>query len=223
MECIIEVGAHIATDTRRLAEKYKGVTFYCFEPTNYLFHKNVLRFTDSFPNIHAYQCAVSLEDGEADFYNATDDGCSSLHPFTENITDDWNKALDEKLGDRHHREKRCGPRARHFLHFETERVKTIRIDTFLRDQNFPLDGIIKYLHCDAQGTDLNVLKSFGDYIDCLQAGVIETSKKSGLNLYDNQTNYTEDAVVWLSSKGFKILDIEHCDPIGSETNIHFER
>lgn len=225
MECIIEVGAHTATDTRRLAEKYKGVTFYCFEPTNWLFHRYVEPFARNRPNVHVVQCAISLENGETDFYNSTEDGCNSLYPFTENIAETWNKTLDEKLGDRHQREKGCYPnaRARHFSHWDKERVETIRMDTFLHNQNFSLDGVIKYLHCDAQGSDLNVLKSFGEYINCLQAGVIETSNKGSLNLYNNTENYTEDAIIWLSSKGFKISNIESNDPLNAETNVHFER
>ena len=77
---------------------------------------------------------------------------------------------------------------RHTKGYETTKktkVKVIRLSSFLKDKEFKR---IKYLHCDAQGSDINVLKSLGNYIKHLDYGVVEVSATEKKDLYKGSKN-----------------------------------
>jgi len=216
--CIIEVGAHIMSDTLKLQKEWPHLPLWTFEPVPHLWSQLSEHFK-TYPNVHPQAYAIDVVDGHRDLHIATDTGCSSLHTFTDNLGELWDASI-EKHAPRPERER---SRLGDFQIEETIEVQTIRLDSFLTIVNFPKDGVIQHLHCDAQGNDLNVLKSLGDYIHCVQSGMIETTKKEGLHLYTNGENYTEDAVAFLESNGFKKISIHNNDRANSENNIRFSR
>lgn len=216
--CIIEVGAHRMEDTDRLHQTWPHVPLWTFEPVPHLWTHLAERFK-TYPNVHPQAYAIDVKNGNQTLHISGDTGCSSLHTFTEGVGELWDQAVKEYSPTPEKERSRIDD----FSIRGTVIVRTIRLDSFLEIVNFPKDGIIEHLHCDAQGNDLNVLKSMGDYIQCLQSGVIETTKKEGLHLYTNGENYTEDAVAFLESNGFKHISIHNNDRANSENNIRFSR
>lgn len=75
------------------------------------------------------------------------------------------------------------------------------MDTFLNNTNI---DFIDYFHCDAQGEDFNILKSFGDKIHTIQKGKIEVSLKD--ELYSNILNNVNDVSDFLNDSGFEVIN-----------------
>jgi FkbM family methyltransferase len=199
MRTIIEVGVNEGQDTPNLlhnADKYYG-----FEPTLELFNMLQTRYNGD-PRVQMIPMAVDIENRFTTFNVAgwNNWGCSSLNDFTDGISDVW--------GD-----------GRANFHFtKSQKVMTIRMDDFCNMYNITS---IDYMHVDAQGSDLNVLKSFGDKIDILKEGRIEVAYS--LSLYKNVDNTFESASKWLTEKGF-IFDVEYDHPINkTEADIKFRR
>lgn len=139
--------------------------------------------------------AVSLVDGIHDFYIHSDTWSSSLN--------NW--------GD--------GPR---WGTLQKTEVISIRLDTFLKEKNIKS---IDYIHIDAQGGDLDVLKSLGNYIQKVSEGVCESlAPKTSFKLYKNQASF-EEIKKFLISNGFEFY-WEH-NLIGQlkldEINIYFKK
>lgn len=194
---VIEVGVNQGQHTQGLRDKY-NVPVHGFEPVPQL-QKKLQQLFKSDDDIHLYPFAVDIKDGTSKFNIQSPGGkygTSSLYDFTKGIHQMWNK-----------------PR---FHHSEQVEVTTTRIDTFL--DKLEVTNVL-YLHCDAQGNDLNVLRSFGKYIDVLDAGVIEVAHT--VELYSGNNNTTDIAQTWLEHHGF-LTDVRP-DAQNKEANIHFER
>tara|TARA_R110002096_G_scaffold435197_1_gene659700 strand:+ start:439 stop:762 length:324 start_codon:yes stop_codon:yes gene_type:complete len=91
-------------------------------------------------------------------------------------------------------------------------------DTFIEEKGI---DVVTYMHCDAQGNDINVLKSFGKHIDKLSAGVVEAAKDEFLYTY--KENSQENVIAFLEENGFTVTELRDNDETGLEVNIHFER
>lgn len=207
---VIEVGCHKGSDTPILYNHYR-CPLYGFEPHPQLWSNLAYQFR-TYPEVKILQYAIGLSNDTVEFHLSPDTGCSSLYEFTENITELWNAELEKNAP---------WEGKRKFEMTNRVTVRSIRMDTFLDMIKF--DGVIDFMHCDAQGNDLNVLKSFGNKLHMLKAGVIETTRKNSVNLYKNNENFTEDAVEFLESNGFYIKDITLNDRANSEDNILFEK
>jgi len=207
---VLEIGSSDGYDTVKLRNKF-GLPVYGFEPVpqNFKSHLNKLMEKDKF--VHIYEMAVDVKDGTSDFFLSnphgtfTDGsnrkihpyGCSSLHQFSDDIHEKWSGRPD-------------------FNYVETIKVKTTRLDTFFKENNF--DGEIEYMHCDAQGNDVKVLESMGDYIRCVKQGKIEVAAQT--ELYKNTNNNIESAKALLVKKGFIITS---ASGKGHEADVHFRR
>jgi hypothetical protein len=84
---------------------------------------------------------------------------------------------------------------------EEVEVDVIRMDTFLNE--YGIDKI-DYFHCDAQGNDYKVLKSFGDKISIIEQGQVEVDYKGGI--YDSN-NSIDLVIEHLQDYNFKITNI----------------
>lgn len=206
----LEVGVSDGYDTERITRKYK-LMHYGFEPVPYM--KKILeeKFKDN-ENIYITEAAVDVEDSVKTFNLSNPDGrfkdgsnravhpygCSSLYEFSDALDIKWPGRPDFKV-------------------IEKIKVKTIRLDTFLESINF--DGEIEFMHCDAQGNDINVLKSMGDYLKCVKSGQIEVAALT--ELYKNTGNNVKNATEFLKGNGFRVNT-----PKGTnrhEADIYFER
>ena len=171
---IIEIGANNGSHTKWFSKKSN---VWCFEPNpNYA---NLLNFNFlNNKNVNIIQKAVSDFDGIATFNIASDGASSSLNELTEfAINNTKIKYVDKII------------------------VDVIRMDTFLLQNSITK---IDYLHCDAQGDDFKILKSFGNMLYILEKGKVEVSLKN--ELYLNTLNYINDVADFLNDFGFDIIN-----------------
>lgn len=193
---IFDVGANIGEFADRFAEdpQYK---VYLFEPTPMLLEKYLYpKQTEKYIIV---PIAISDYDGEANFNiaGAYDWGCSSLNTFSEDLDKTWEGREDFKVT-------------------EVSNVLVRRIDTFMNNNKIPY---ISYLKIDAQGSDLKVLKSAGDYIKAVKGGQIEAINQN--SLYKEADNTVDNVITFLKQNDFIIDKIEINDPHQNEVNIWF--
>ena len=166
----------------------------------YAFEPNPLLFEDISKieisdTYHVIQKAISTKEGELPFYLHSDSYSSSL----------------KKWGD--------GPQYGEFTEII---VDVIRLDSFIEEKGIEK---IDYIHIDAQGSDLDVLKSLGKYVDIVEGGELESiAPNVKYNLYYQQPTYDE-VKEFLESNGFGITRVEaNTGFLGSdEVNIQFKR
>jgi len=87
-------------------------------------------------------------------------------------------------------------------------------------KNLKIDNIV-YLHCDAQGSDLNVLKGLGKYKKKLHSGVIETMNKEKDRIYRGESSFKDFKSFFLRNK-FKITGINPFNKENKILNIYFK-
>jgi FkbM family methyltransferase len=206
---IIEVGANNGDDTKIYAEQ--GFV-YTFEPVPVMFENLKKEFSNK-ENVKIFNIAVSDYNGKAKFgisnpigYNM---GCSSLNEFSDDIENKWSGRSDFNMTE----------------YFDTN---VMRMDTFIENENL---SHIDYLHCDAQGSDLKVLQSFGDKISILKEGRCEAANT--VALYKGVDNNVYSIIDFLKENGFEItkLNNHHHQEISfedlpnstQEVDVHFKR
>ncbi len=85
-----------------------------------------------------------------------------------------------------------------------ERVKTIRLDTFIEKYNLN-NGEIDFIKTDTQGYDLRVIKSLGKYIKNVKKIQIEIQLQE---LYKDSPA-KKDVIEYMSKNNFKIVDTSY--------------
>lgn len=201
---LIEVGAYDGSDSLRFHGQ--GYRVFTFEPNRELY-ANLLAKTRGLEGYAVLNQAVCLEDGTTDFYVCRAGGASSILPFK-----------DDRELERH------WTAARTDVQYSGTKyaVECTRLDTFLERQG--LAGVdIDYLHCDAQGADLDVLKSLGKYVGNVKEGVIESAYSAEKAIYRGQDNTVDAARAWLQHNGFEVVEVSPNDATGCECNIRFRR
>lgn len=188
---VIEVGADLGDDTLNYALVKKAEIVYSFEPHPHSYKDLTVKFKD-IPNIKLYNKAVSNFNGKSKFNMSKETYCSSLNELSDFFK--TNKLIE----------------------YDTSiEVDVIRMDTFIEDNKIE---IIDYLHCDAQGSDFDVLKSFGDKISIVQAGRVEVGVKE--NIYNNTNDY-ETVKKYLLDCGFSKFYLK--PGLGFDTDLFFSR
>lgn len=195
---IFDVGANDGNSCYHYTQD-PSTTVYAFEPTPRLL-KDCL-YPKQKENYIVVPYAISDFDGETTFNIAgqADWGCSSIHEFEEDLDKTWPGRTDFKV---------------------TEKIKVLvrRMDTFIKNNNIER---IDYMHCDTQGNDLTVLKSFGDYISVLQAGVVEAANQNPL--YKSVDNSVTSVTKFLEENNFIVTGVHSNDIQQNEVNIEFRR
>jgi FkbM family methyltransferase len=201
---LIEVGAYDGTDSLCFYEQMYKV--YTFEPKTDLF-LTLKEKTKELENYTVINKAVSLIDGEIDFNICKEGGASSILSFKpdEELINTWGSNRQD-------------------IHYSncTYKVKSTRLDTFI-EENQLTESVIDYLHIDAQGADLDVLKSMGVYINNVKEGVIESAYSNEKAIYVNQNNTLHTATKWLIEHGFIITNVKSNDGTNCECNIFFKK
>lgn len=205
MKTLIEVGAYDGSDSLRYHSN--GYRVYTFEPKKDLF-ENLLDKTKDLADYTVIPKAVSLHNGTTKFNICKAGGASSILEFRPDheLIKNWTSYRTD-------------------IQFSgiSYDVETTRLDTFI-EENGMQDVTIDFIHIDAQGVDLDCLKSLGVYIKNVQAGVVETVKDMNKSIYIGQEDNTlENVSAFLSLNGFIITSIQSNDPTGCEYNIHFEK
>lgn len=200
---LIEVGAFDGNDS--LEYHKKGFSVYTFEPNKTLFlalHEK----TKDIENYNVFNKAVCQFNGKTTFNVCKSGGASSILTFKD----------DETL------EKHWG-KNRTDIHYsgESYEVETTRLDTFIETQGLE-NTIIDFIHIDAQGVDLECLKSVGKYIKNVREGVIETVINKEKSIYIEQDENTfVNVEKFLIENNFKIINIWQNDITNCEFNVHF--
>ncbi len=199
---LIEVGAYDGSDSLKFYDN--GYTVYTFEP-NKICYNNIKNKTSNLLNYNIINCAICLEDGETEFNICKEGGASSLLNFKseDELNNNWNNRKD--------------------IHYSgvSYKVDTIRLDTFI--EKFGLQNkIIDYIHIDAQGVDLDVLKSLGKYIKNVKEGVVETVIDINKTIYKNQTNNYMNLKLFLEENNFRIYRVQRNDETMCEYNVFFK-
>jgi FkbM family methyltransferase len=199
---IVEVGANYGQHTCKFVNEVDTFV-WSFEPLPILSDRLKEIYKDQ-ENLMIIQKAVSDYNGVSQFNvsdpsgGAADYGCSSLNKFTDNIQDIWVNRPD-------------------FAFVDTIDVEVIRMDKFIEENNITQ---IDYFHCDAQGSDLSVLKSFGDKLSVIVSGVVEGAHR--INLYSVDNTVTS-IVNFLESNGFRITNKNDQNSSSEELDVYFER
>lgn len=205
MKLLIEVGAFDGSDSIRYHRD--GYVVYTFEPKTDLYQQ-LVNNTKRLQNYTVIKKAVCLTDGKTQFNICKSGGASSILPFRtdEELNNTWTVHGQD-------------------VHYSgtSYEVETTRLDTFIEEYGLQ-DTIIDFLHIDAQGVDLDVLKSLGKYIKNLTAGVVETVIDEQKSIYVNQNENTlKNVKMFLETNGFKIDRIDSNDITSCEYNVLFSR
>ena len=163
MKTLVYVGANIGSSLWNMIQNYDVV--YSFEPDPEMFIQLEKRFKQ-FEWVTLVNAACSESDGEVDFY------------ITPN-------RVSSSLADASSVEKSAEGFSQHVQ--KIIKVKTINLSNYLQSKG--VEEIDTYLS-DAQGSDLNILKSIKDYyVDTkkIKTLIIETHG-DGIEIYDNLNN-----------------------------------
>ena len=197
---IFDVGANVGQDSKAFAV-IPDIVVYAFEPTPQLLNQYLYPYQEKYHNYVVIPKAVTDYDGTVTFYVAGqhDWGCSSIHEFNDNLEETWPERDDLKKT-------------------EDIEVECITMRTFILEHNIKR---IDYMHCDTQGNDLTVLRSFGDCFDRLVGCQVEAFNNNPL--YKGIENSCDNVCQFLKDHGFYIKRIESNDSFNNEMNIEFFR
>jgi len=210
MAIIFDVGAYVGDSTVKYTDDPNNIV-YAFEPTPYLVANQLAQINR--PNFIVVPKAVSNYCGTSKYtITERDDlpcggGCNSLLEFNDTET------LERTFPN-------------HFVTKLPDEAKTIDVEVITLESFIEERGIdrIDYLHCDAQGQDLNVLKGLGKYKHIVQQGVVEVIAKNPLYKRDETTgdeNTWENVEKWLVENGFEITRVESNDVHNNELNLWY--
>jgi FkbM family methyltransferase len=165
---------------------------YAFEPIPD-FYEKLKEKEKEYPNFKVFNYAICQEDGESIFNINSNLAACSLKDFTEGYT-----AIKT---------------------VKKIKVKTKRLDTFCEEIGIKKIHLLK---SDAQGSDLDVVKSMGDKIISCEKLLIEafiTDEKN--SVYENEVK-RNSLVYFLSEKGFTMesesIDGDYSDIIFKNNN-----
>jgi FkbM family methyltransferase len=145
-----------------------------------------------------YDCAIDNNNEKKNFNITKSRDTSSLCDFdTENITSDINDNINKFF---------IPEESQKFVTEIVEKkiVETKTLKSIIEDINLN-NNIIHILKVDAQGNDLNVIKSANSYIKNIMFIIIESTIDSSSTLYKNTSKFSEDNN-YLELNKFKLLD-----------------
>ncbi|MCT7968531.1 FkbM family methyltransferase [Laspinema sp. D1] len=175
---VLDVGANRGQFALEVIEVFPEVKIFSFEPVPEAF--NDLKLLGStYQQITPINQAISSQVGSATFYVMESDVGSSLLEPIANQPSKW-LTLNKKVT-----------------------VDTTRLDTFVLQQKLDTLGTpIKLLKTDAQGADLDVIKSAGKFLNpnSIETILVEVNFK---NFYDNQQSFHE-ILAELDKNGYRL-------------------
>jgi len=209
----LDVGANDGRWGLEACVRDRGTQVFAFEPVPEMI--NIIKANQQsvcnqvgFISYHLEPFAVSDFSGTAKFHVSpqADWGCSSLLEFKplEEIKKTWPNRPD--INNK----------------FDID-VNVIKLEDWCAEHHIQVNGGIDFIHIDAQGSDLQVLKGLGKYLRWVKAGEIEAAKSSDTAIYKNQTSTTDECVKFLQDNGFVIDRVWDNDPQANEQNIIFHR
>ena len=197
---ILDVGAFIGETVARAYHRYPNNKIWAFEPCKKTFgilEHNVGRH----PNVTLVQCAVDSDETPKTFYESRDAVCASLSPFSED-KGKW------EVGNGSHSV---------FDIVDEYIVPCTRLDNFLEINSIKS---VEYLKVDAQGRDLNVIKSLGDRLKDVRT-ILAEARLTDFHLYEGDC-HKDELVQYMKDNGFSARHSEK-QTYDQEENILFVR
>jgi FkbM family methyltransferase len=192
---VLDVGAHDGATTLPLAEADPATLVVAFEPTPDL-ADHLRERAAGLPNYRVVEAAVDEEEGTAQF-NVAPVGTGSLRSMAfSDSRAGWLEGV--AVTDR-------------------VEVNVVRLDSVLASLGIER---VDYLHCDAQGNDLRVLRSLGEFLPAVERGVIEVPGRT--QLYP-EGHSRQQAVDFLLASGFRVVRVAASDVGAHEQNVFFKR
>lgn len=158
---------------------------YAFEPDPTNFEKMKEKQVGK-PNVQCFDNVVSTIDSQSGipFYISNDQNSGSVYPYDVNNVRKW----------------KYPPGRRLFKTVETKQVPSIRLDTLIKRERIKY---VDFLKVDAQGHELEILKSLGNCIAKVREIVVEASL-TPFNIYEGQTNQMDAIVDFMIRNNFKL-------------------
>lgn len=206
-ELIIDVGANSGEFALALARRNPMVTVLAIDPIPQLCDSIGQQALDQkLSNLWIETVAIDLTERTATFNlaNHHDLGVSSLLELnTEKISADpyWKDRAD--------------------LYFDNQVEVSVKPLSMLLEPHSPKR--ISFIKIDAQGVDLQVLESLGEYLEVTDAGMLEVPATSRHALYEGERHTLRSALDKLNSLGFEPYAIKPNDHAANEYNIFFCR
>lgn len=204
-DIIIDVGANKGEFSFAIASRNPNIHVLAIEPILELSNDIQNRaLKENIKNIEVLNIAIDNIEKKADFYVAdhADLGVSSLLTFDSDLINKdpyWRKRSD--------------------LYFDrTIQVNVLRLDSLLNKRNIHR---IRFIKIDAQGVDLNVLESLGEYLKITDAGMLEIPATLKTKLYQGENYDLTSAFYFLNQYNFKIYCIKPNDHAANEYNVFF--
>lgn len=194
----IDIGASNGVKSLVWARKFPKAKIYAIEP-HLSFFNQLDKQSKQYPNMTCFQLAISNKNGKRPFYVSKDPACSSLLPFVRENMKKW----------------RCPPGRSQFQTSEIVEIETKTLKQFLQEQRLKVVDLIKI---DAQGHDLEILKSLGNYIQYIKEITCEV-QITNFELYKDQSK-KQDLLDFMEKNGFSIFKTKRWS-YGQEENIWF--
>mgnify|MGYP003583294258 CR=1 FL=1 len=204
---IVDIGANVGDFAVAVAQRNPTLQVFAVEPIPKMARHIEDRAAGSeLSNLVCIEAAVDELARKATFHVADhhDRGVSSLLEFDKDAIDRneyWKQRAD--------------------LHFTNDIV--VQVDRM--DRLLPWDHIdrISFLKIDAQGCDMRALRSFGDKIDRIDAGMVEVPGIVESRLYVEEVEDLPAAIYALRELGFAVHGIKPNDHAANEFNLYFHR
>jgi len=190
----IDVGAHEGETTFPYASVDRSLLVYAFEPNL----RAASRIMGRLPNYVVLPIAIAAKDGSAELQlNQYEQSSSLLRPDDAGV--------------------KAWVTEQQFKVIGSVTVPTMRLDTFLDGAGI---ARVDFLKIDAQGLDLEVVKSAGDRLADVAEVQLEATTAS-YRQYEGAPGKS-DIVAFMESKGFR-LKREESQSHGQEANLTFLR
>jgi FkbM family methyltransferase len=212
-DIIIEIGSYNGLDGMTYAICNPRYLVYSFEPNPYQFKKIInnkkiieKKLDFKIKNFKIINKAISNFNGKSKFYISSSPESNSIIKFKskKKILKEWKGNIGVKN-----------------FHVKKKIItNVVRLEDFFGKTN---KIEIKYLHCDAQGSDLKALKSLGKFLNSLHGGSIEVATNFKKSMYSEKSNNINKAKKILKEEKYKIINIQKNDIKANEVNIFFEK
>ena len=181
----IEVGANKGQWFTEIIKIYPNCKIHAFEP--------IVGITPNINNVIINNCAVDIsESSDRIFYITKDDTTSSLLKLDKEVTDNFVDFIDGK-GVEHKKSD--------FNITKQTRVNTIRLDSYIEKNNI---SEIHYLKIDAEGNDLNVFRSLGQFTSKVIACEVEVWNNP--KTLFQKASWIQECSIFMETNNFQLVE-----------------